>query len=263
MVKLKKFNNIDDALEKIKKNKKLNLRGIQKTKARAFKTYMTSVIYNGLDSKSTYDSFEIVSGLRSVYREERELLNYIMNHIDQINLDAALSVLNRINMANDEANELYSKSIDSISSSNPSDNSDSIKHPKLITSLDYRKDVLSLTTNLDDIKSLLNFEDEFWTWISDRYRCRFFDIDSCLAERVACAYPIYDGDSKIIDIMLYVPKVVNYNTALIAIKYFKRAYQIYSSIGLSTVMGMDYQLEDTQEQYKNSLRLKAEKKHIR
>ena len=99
----------------------------------------------------------------------------------------------------------------------------------VISNQKYTNYVYGLHSNNEDIKKHLGFGNDFWNFTKDNIRevMDYGEIDLDIY-RVT---PILDKEGKIANVYGIVPKVVDYQSAMIAIDVYTKAYNYYLNIG--------------------------------
>lgn len=201
-------------------------------------SYFKSLIVFGNNSKITKDNINVIREMFYILRNERTLLNYILKHIDEFDVAAVENVIAILDNANDESVYFYYDVLDDILDATETGQEfrglrrkETI--PSLISSLSYAKRVVALGTNIDDIKSFLGFEEEFWEFI--KYKVKVINFDDSIEESMVYATPLCDDGGNVADILIMVPKVVDLESSLLAIKIYTKAYRIYKALGKNKI----------------------------
>ena len=102
--------------------------------------------------------------------------------------------------------------------------------PSLLTNKNYANMVFALTEDIKNVRKFLNYEDEFWEFIKP-----FERIIPTPAEgaRIQCGLiPITETDGKTLSrFYTVVPKVIDMETAFIALDIYKKAHDMYLMVG--------------------------------
>lgn len=99
----------------------------------------------------------------------------------------------------------------------------------LIETDEYRKKLCSLTLSMEDIKSFLDYKQEFWKYIETR----LIFIDSHFEEdKDFYGVNIKLDDYRcLMDMKVMVPTIINLETALVNVHEFHYAYQLFEILG--------------------------------
>ncbi len=232
-------------METMNEKKALLVKDIEKMKSGQFEemvlvtfyslsSYFKSLFCFGASSNVTRDNLNVIKEMFDIVRTERMLLNVVLKNIDLFNIDAATDVVRTMDELNDRTVEYYYNVIEEIEDAvdmneerrgiRPRKNFDTI-----IQSSDYSTLLVALFENRENIKEFLNFEEEFWTFIKSQE----YIIEVPYEEAINCTYviPLTDKEGNISDIRMMLPKVIDLDTALLAIKLYCKAYGLYKCLG--------------------------------
>lgn len=207
--------------------------------------YFKSLFAFGSSNKVTRDNLNIIKEMFNIIRTERKLLNYILQNIDKFDVNAAQDVVGMLDSVNDKTVEYYYDVINDI------EDAAELKEehrgyrprsgfPTLIEEGTYAGEVIALSENLESLKGFLGFEEEFWNFIKDK--TKKVDTSIEIMEKMVYAIPIQDENGFVVSLQLMLPKVTNLESALLAIKVYKKAYEIYKALGMNLD---DVKLEDS------------------
>lgn len=224
---------LKDLLEDIKEMKSGSAEQLYLVTTYSLSNYIKSLIAFGSKSKITKDNLNIIKEMFNILKEERKLLNYILRNIYVIDPFSALLVIGLLDETNDKTVNYYYQVMGDIEEAcEMKQEFRGIRRkqdfPTLIQDTSYAKEVIALCENEDSLKEFLGYEESFWKFISKRLK--IVDTDINIARKTSYAIPIYDGDI-VVDIDLLVPKVVDLQTALLALSIYVKAYKIYKSLG--------------------------------
>lgn len=207
--------------------KKEYKREIREIKKQNLETLSLLLKYGVEDMIETIDNVEknakILDEFHAIAVEEKMLLNFIkrnLKRIDSNELDKMLDVLDKIN---EKTVDYYYYLLDN----NVVDTVKEKQYRGLETIVEtgkYRKEVLGLTLGMDDIINYLNYDESFWTYILPRITR--IDDEELRQVNIKC-----NANEIIEDIKVFVPNVVNLETAKINIHEFTHAYDIFKMIG--------------------------------
>ncbi len=197
-------------------------------------SYFKSLFTFGSSNKVTRDSLNIIKEMFSILRTERSLLNFILKNIDSFDVNAAQDVVRMLDDVNDDTVRYYYNLIDDIEDAAEFEQEyrgyrPRNGYPTLIEDNTYSGKVIALSENLEDLKSFLGFEDDFWEFIKDKTKKVDTSVD--IMDKMVYAIPICNHEGLIVSLQLMLPKVYNLESALIAIRVYKKAYEIYKLIG--------------------------------
>lgn len=197
-------------------------------------SYFKSLVAFGKNHAVTRDNINIIKEMFGILKNERTLLNYIVKHIDEFDMAATENIVAILDEANDEAVYFYYDVIDDIEEAAEMRQEFRAirrkqKTPTLIQSDSYAKQVIALGENLDKLKEFLGFEDEFWQFIKDDTKEINFEAE--IEMNMVHATPLLDEKGNVARILIVAPKVVNLESALLAIKIYIKAHDIYMMLG--------------------------------
>ena len=176
-----------------------------------------------LEQKKKFKEF------RSILGQEKLYLNYLLDHLDSFNLDAVDRLLEQFDALNEGTILYYDNYFSRASYAAFREDKDmlySMRHePTLIEDDSYAKQIAGLSLNDDAIKAYLNYEKDFWDFI----KSTTYSIEVCpeVARNMAFVTPIYDDEGFVAMIKLFAPKVVDLETALIALDVYTKAHNYY------------------------------------
>ncbi len=224
----------DGILEDIQRMKSGSFEQMYLTTIYGLGSYFKSLFVFGINNKITRDNLNVISEMFRILKTERIFLNYILRHLDEFDIAATEDVVAMLDEANDEAVLFYYDVINDIEDA--ADLHEEWRgtrrkqsQPTLIQSTSYAKEVVALSENLESLKQFLGFETDFWSYIKDKVREVDYPGDE--AKEMFYAKPLLDPDSMVVGIIVLVPKVVDLRTALLAIKIYNEAHDIYYMVG--------------------------------
>ena len=206
-------------------------------------SYFKALLAFGRKSNVTKDNLRVIKEMYHILRKENALLNFILRNVDRIDVDAASNVVEMLDSLNDKTVEYYYDVIEEVEDacecneerrgSRPRKN-----FPTLTQTDSYEKEVIALGENLDSLKSFLDYEPEFWSFIKPYTRTANVNLE--LMSGMFYVVPITDQDNIVCGVSLLAPEVVDLKSALLAIQIYEKAYRIYQ------LRGKTYQkVEDT------------------
>lgn len=196
-------------------------------------SFWKSLMTFGLQSKITKDNLNVIKEMFSILRKERTLLNYILQNIDDFDLDATSDVVTLLDELNDDTVAYYYRVIEDIEDACETKQEyrglrPRTFRPTLIDSNNYSNEVIALGENFNSLKEFLGFEEEFWTFIKNHIN--YVDRTS-ENTKTASATPILDEKGYVSSINIVIPQVKDLSSALTTIAIYKKAYEIYKMLG--------------------------------
>lgn len=196
-------------------------------------SYLKCLLVFGHKSVITKDNLNVIKEMFDILKLEKKILKYILKNIKQFNLNATIEVIMMLDEVNESTVRYYYDVIDDIETAADMHNvfralRANNNSPTLIQTYSYVTEVISLAENIESLKLFLGFEEEFWNYIQNKveiidfdftYICEFSDVEPIIK------------DDIVTDIKIKVPKVINLQSALIAISEYKKAYELYTMIG--------------------------------
>lgn len=228
------FQEKEDLLKEIFEIKALNIGEKWLITKYCLIAYFKSLRAFGIKSEITKDTLKVLKEVRKEVKQEDDILTYLARNIDDIDHDALVAFLDKLDILNEVMFKYYINVIVDIEEScNDKDKLWAKRSPKEFTSLcdstKYLKEAIALTESEKQIRSVMGYSDEFWNYIDGIVK--HGDLSDELSEEVPYARPIYDGDDAIAGIDILVPRIVNQHTANIALQMYKKAHDIYASFG--------------------------------
>ena len=192
-------------------------------------SYFKSLFTFGTRSSVTRDNINVIKEMFNIIKSERILLNFMLRNIDKFT-----DIVGSMDDLNDKTIEYYYKVIEDIEEAVEMEEEHRAIRPKksfptLIQTDTYINQVIALSENKSNIKEFLGFEEDFWEYIK-KYEGSI-EVSPEIASEIAYVIPFYDGNGIVTGLKMLVPEVVDLSTALIAIKCYVKAYDIYRSLG--------------------------------
>lgn len=197
-------------------------------------SYFKSLFTFGTRSYVTKDNINVIKEMFNIIKSERILLNFMLRNIDKFNISSITDIVGSMDDLNDKTIEYYYKVIEDIEEAVEMEEEHRAIRPKksfptLIQTDTYINQVIALSENKSNIKEFLGFEEDFWEYIK-KYEGSI-EVSPEIASEIAYVIPFYDGNGIVTGLKMLVPEVVDLSTALIAIKCYVKAYDIYRSLG--------------------------------
>ncbi len=216
-------------------------------------SYFKSLWAFGRKSQITKDNLNIIKEMFNILSTERTLLNYILKNINSFDINATQNVIEMLDRLNDQTVLYYYDTINGIEDAVDLNNERRGLRPRnypptLIQSDAYAGEVIALSENIESLKSFLQFEDEFWEFIKDKVKKVNTSVE--VMEKMVYAIPIYNDKGIVVSLCLMLPCIYNLESALLAIKVYKKAYEIYKMIGKNFDSENLEDSLDLQEEYK-------------
>lgn len=226
----------------------------------SLESYFKSLFTFGSKSSTTKDTLNVIKEMFQIVKRERTIFNYILNNMEQFNVDAIEDVVTILDDLNDKTLEYYYRVIDEIEDAiDMKDERRSIRPRKNFDTLtqtdSYARDVIALAERKSDIKSFLGYEEEFWQYIKGIERS--VEVTSDIAQEIAYVTALIDNDNKVSGMKLLVPDVVDLKTALTAIKCYAKAYNLYKMIGKDYDKDKQVDYSVLQDEYQEMLGTKS------
>lgn len=198
------------------------------------KAYVKSVICFGVQHPVTKDVVEIWKEFVSILIEEKNILKYLIQYSSLEDLEEVNAFMFELDDLNTETIQYYYQVLDGIESACEMKTDWRAVRPKkdfdtLIETDEYRKKLCSLTLSMEDIKSFLDYKQEFWKYIETR----LIFIDSHFEEdKDFYGVNIKLDDYRcLMDMKVMVPTIINLETALVNVHEFHYAYQLFEILG--------------------------------
>ena len=199
-------------------------------------SYSKAVRSFGFNDKVTKESFSALKECLSINKKEREIFYFILNNIKDMDSDAVEKYLNMLEDLSTDTILYYTELFENIEYISEIEDSNRFyrfkkKFNTLIEDDIYEFKALSMMLNNNTIKELLNYPQEFWDFIKPKVKVLNSSIE--VVEHMTFVCPIYNDKKEIVDFIIAVPQVVDYDSALIAIRRYKDAFLYWSNFGKS------------------------------
>lgn len=198
-----------------------------------YKEYIILLIY-ALIQKGFNDNFVIeLNKIKNEYMDildlDSELMGCILKNAKKYDSHAVDEVLEKLDIIMDKTIDFYYALLDDIEGEIFYDRPYPYKRIKknfntIIESDDYIKEVKGLDLTFADIKKYLNYENDFWKFISDKIHIinNFYeDFDNKMY-----FYGVW-YTSDINDLRVCIPSVIDLKTAQVVVHELKHAHDIY------------------------------------
>lgn len=226
-------------------------------------SYFKSLVAFGRKNPITKDNLQIIKEMYQIIIKERKLLNFILKNIDEIDVSEALDAIYMLDELNDETVAYYYDVIEDIEAAcyikeehrgiRKQNNT-----PTLLESDSYAMKIMALAENDNSLRDFLKFDDNFWQVASSKTLIKDEELEN--SETKYYAKAILNEFDLVADFRIIVPKVINLETALIAIKVYKEAYNIYKYMGKVYEPFSEENALKAQEEFKENYLLSKAKK---
>ena len=195
--------------------------------------YVDSILTFGINSAVTKDILDFWKEFKNIILEEKNILNFLLKNYSLIDIDEANNFICELDDLNEETVNYYYKFLDDVNIACNMELEWKAKRPiksfdTLIESDKYHKKMYGLMLSFKDIKNYLGYEEKFWDWVDSKV----YIIDSRDEEdKVFYGVNIKNNNKTIEDIKVFVPKIINLDTALVNVHEFKHAYDLWNLIG--------------------------------
>lgn len=203
------------------------------------RSYLKSILTFGFDHAITKDLKEILIEYMQIRSRERMIHNYILKRGKNINFDSSNidELLDELEDINDDTYCYYVTIISDIEEACDLKEPYRAKRIKkdfatLIEDDVYIKKLIEGCITIEDISKFLKLPTGFINFINES-DFKIYLLDSQNEEESAFYGINYKTDefNNILDIKLFVPIIIDLNTALINVHEIKRAYELYQRLG--------------------------------
>lgn len=191
----------------------------------SFEAIFNYVLFSKTKMNIPKTSLNIIREFIKTFKEERKILNFIINHISYIDKESLEDFLEQLDILNEKTiNYLYER-LDNIEEAIDLNDETRMITLKNFDLLPENKTIKTNACNLvltkEFIKSYLGYENEFWKFID----ARTIFTDEVKASKMDWEYEV----GKQIKLLLYLPPIIDLESALIALKAYNKAHVIYMS----------------------------------
>lgn len=178
----------------------------------------------------SFDEYEknkgVIYNYYKIAKEEAKLLTYLKNNLERIDSNELDKVLDMLDEINEQTTLYYYGFLDNIENS-PAFCRKYSNLQKLIDTEIYRKKIFCTALDKNSIKEYLKIPNQTWEYISKRTTIteqeEFYGVN------------IKMDENKVDDMKIFVPPIINLETAKINVHEFKHAYDVYEMIGLEYI----------------------------
>lgn len=217
----------------------------------------------GKDDNLTFYCSSEFKKFYKIIKQENSLFKFMMKNLHKFDLEAASRVIDTLDELNEKTVLYFVDIFDSLQTCAEMDDSSRFfftrKKFKDLNDTDYyKKMVVGLTFNEEYIRKYLNYGEDFWNYV-DQYR-KSIKTTPEVASKMAFAVPIFDSDNIVVSLRLFVPEVVDLETAIISLNTYAKAYNIYKCFGRKIDINLE---KNVAEEFINSIDyIKLSKKRI-
>ncbi len=184
--------------------------------------YAYSFLTYGLTHEITRDTLKLFCEFKSIIDEEKNLYRFMLKMGFKIDLQECYEIIDALDELNVDTYTYYNQTLNDIIVSCETKCVDRAKHYKrnfktLIETSEYIDKVIGLTLTFSDVKTYLNYEEEFWDFIDSKITI----IDSRTENN---KYGVFINDDNI---EIFIPYIINLETANKCKEILTKAYNIY------------------------------------
>ena len=253
----------DELIKEILRIWKTNPKQFRKVIKEGLGRYTQAVTTFGIKSPLAKESLAIAKEAHSINKTEEKLFKFILDNIDSFDVSSVENVISTIDELNDETYSRLIRTLVDIEIACNLEKEDRALDPnrltdKVITNNKYKAMVLGLTQKMSDVKNFLNYEEEFWLFIEDHLKVE--PSPAYIAEKTCGIKPIVDENGNLVQFYTIIPRVVDMDTAMIAIEILKKAHNLYTCVGKKYSDIVKISGESAAQEYKEQLEEAAGRK---
>ncbi len=247
--------------KELMKNRDLNFEEHALMTIYSIKSYLAALFKFGIKSETARDALRVKKEFVRILKEEDKIFLFLLTNIYNIDLEALDNMVGMLDELNERTVKYYYGVLDDIDEAvEMGDERRAKRMPKnfdtLIESKSYRQELMGLVENHKTIRDFLNYPDEFWEFMKDRYRTVEMDPES-IEHEAGIGRRSYDKDGNLDDFTMVCPKPVDLHSALAALRLWAEAYEHFKSIGKHAALYDTKPLDDLKLQYLDHLSDKA------
>ena len=211
--------------EYLKEIKHLNKEQIKLVVKYFFIVHLKCIIGFGIQHKITKESIILLKEIKKIMKEEQNILRFLKKNSKIIDCEATNLFLNLIENINDETVNYFYECLEDLEQASELKNELYSKHKKrkfktLIETDLYQILAASLTLNIDDVKNILEYSDDFWEWSKDKIKYNTNDKIIKIS---------FDFDGNLKEAAITLRKIVDYETLNSCIIQIELLYCIYKT----------------------------------
>ena len=198
------------------------------------KDYLTCLRMFGGKLQITKEAWIAVKEMYKIGKIEGKLFDFILANLDHINIEAAQAVVFELDKLNDRTYGYYEDVLDEIDMGIREKNGGrpiraNRGNDSLLTNSTHAKRVVALLENDKSVRNFLCYEDEFWDFMQTYLKV--LPTPGYIAKEACKVVPVLDDNRCLVNFYTIVPKVVDMETAVIAIDMYKQAHDLYACLG--------------------------------
>ncbi len=259
---------LDARQEKIEKDilytRKTEPAKVRKLVYRGMASYFKALKTFGPANPVCKEALKAIREMLKIHKIEDKLLYFILCNLEDFDISAIEDAVMKLENLNDATFDSYYGILGEIDTACEEKDKNRQLRPEegvnsLLTNNRYKTMVLGLTNSLEDIKEYLPYEESFWEYIKPKLRVLHTNGEGARHE---CGFRlVHDENNKLCDIpVIVVPKVVDYETAMEAIRVYKRAHYLYSCLGKDMGEIQETNANEEQLQYREDMEKLAGRK---
>jgi hypothetical protein len=255
--------NKEEVAKRIVKARDLNIEEQILMTIYSIKSYLGSLFKFGISSKAARDALRVKREFIRILKEEDAIFRFLLLNIDVINPDDISRIVDMLDEVNEDTVMYYYQVLDDIDDAvEIGDETRAKRRNKdfdtLIESKSYRQEVMMLVESTKSLQEFLGYPQEFWDYIKDVHDTIKMSDEAADHQPFIKITVNENGNAKTIYKMLC-PEPTDFYTALIAIKVYAQAYEIYKSFGKKAPLLAPEKIEELKLKYEEHLNKKAKR----
>lgn len=180
------------------------------------------------------EALKSIQEVLQINNTEKRLLDYIIENLEIMDTNAAKGVVNSLEELNTQTISDYRSVLEGIKTACDKKDDDRTLLPEgainsVLSNKKYKTMVISLTETMRDVRAFLPYEEDFWTFI-EQY-LKVVPQPANIASHTCGLIPLVDDDNNLVNFYTLVPKVIDLDTAMLAIGIYKKAHDYYLCLG--------------------------------
>ena len=243
------MNNIE--LRKDLKNiKKENLNSLLLVSYYSIFQYLRELIKYGSSSKIANSNKELLKEFFMILKEENMYLNILIKNINVLKENEVYALIDKLDVLHDKMIEFIYNTLDDLEDAYELGREYRATIPNknfktILETDEYRKEIVRLILGESVIKEYFNYPEEFWNYIKNRITLLHEDVES--RDEFYGVYPKITEENILIDLKIYIPKILDLKTLLINIHELNHAYILYTKLN-QKFEDIDYEILAKQEE---------------
>lgn len=194
-------------------------------------SYVRSILIFGTSNEVTKETIRIYKELKEIQEKEYEIHEFLKRNALKIDEIATAELLNHLDELNDKTIIYYYEALDDILTACDLKNEIYAKHKEkdfktLNETNTYKIAAASLLIAYEDLKQMLEFEEEFWKYIEQRIIFRNSNINTKFTIDIKL-----DENNNTKDFTLVLPSIIDIFSVKKCIELISYAYVLYTYIG--------------------------------